>query len=152
MSSEEGTGAEVKTDRAGNAFYDFFSWGHVAMGVGIYVLSWFILSLTPVVGRSYLSFIITWVLCCWIWEVFENNIVYSWGIKYANRKDSVNNLLGDQFFVTLGAVIMWIVEIIVYGNYPTYWFYILGGIGLLICLIGFFISKAVHDKNFPAST
>jgi hypothetical protein len=152
MSGTEGTGAEVVTDRAGHAWVDFFSWGHVAMGIGLYTVSWFIVSLTAASGRSYLSFIITFVLGCWLWEEFENNVVYSWGLKYADKQDSLNNMLGDQFFVTIGAVIMWIVEIIIYGNDPTYWFYILGGIGLLICLIGFFISKAVHDKNYPPAS
>jgi hypothetical protein len=149
MSEDEGTNAEVG-DKTGHAWVDFFSWGHVAMGIGIYTVTWFIVSLTSAIGISYICFISTFVIGCWLWELFENNLVFSWGLKYADKQDSINNMLGDQFFVTIGAIIMWIVEIIIYGNYETYWLYIIAGIGLIICLIGFFISKAIHDKNSSA--
>ncbi|MBD3352149.1 MAG: hypothetical protein GF364_11735 [Candidatus Lokiarchaeota archaeon] len=149
MSDSESEESSESSSKIGRVWVDYFSWGHVAMGIGIYALVWFIVSFTSTSAISLYCFLITFIVGGWLWEVIENNLIWSWGMKFEDKQDSINNLLGDQFWVCLGAIIIWIVEIIIIGNYAVYWFYIVAGILLLICLIGFFISKAISEKNNP---
>ncbi|MHA1338592.1 MAG: DUF2585 family protein [Promethearchaeota archaeon] len=135
------------TSEVGRAWIDYFTWGHVAMGILFYTLTWFIVSLTPAIGRSYIAFIVTMIIGCWIWEVLENNVFLAWGIKFEDKKDSINNLLGDQMFVVVGAIVMWLFEIIIIGNYETYWFFIVAAIGLVVCLIGFLVGRAINKSK-----
>lgn len=135
------------TTRVGHAWIDYFTWGHIAMGLGIYPVSYLIVGLIIPVGVSAISMVVCAVLA-WLWEVFENNLMWSWGMKFENRKDSINNLLGDQMWVMLGAILMWIASIILIEfSIAFWWFYVLAAIGLLICLIGFLSSKAYHEKH-----
>ena len=137
----------VPASRVGRAWVDYFTWGHIAMGLGFFTVGYLIVSLFAPVFASCAALLIA-AITGWLWEVFENNLMWSWGMKFEDRKDSINNLLGDEMWVMFGAILMWIVSIIVLEVETAFWwFYVICAVGLLICLIGFFSSKAYHEKH-----
>jgi hypothetical protein len=145
-------------DYVGRSPWDFYSWGHIDMGI----FSFLMLSLIITVPSFYLGlsaqssiwwwliFVLTLMIGI-IWEILENSVLYYWGLRPGGL-DSAKNCLWDIIFVTLGGGIMWITQFIIMGilNQKGTWFYIVGMISffiILICyLIGFFITNENTKK------
>lgn len=137
-------------DTIGVTWFDYFSFGHIIMGIAAFIITYFIASLTStIIPYSLLGFVIAF-LFGWFWEVLENNFLWEIGKKFENKKDSLNNSLSDQMFVMIGAILIWIVQaIFIYVGIEIYWLYISALIAVIIFLILFFIVRAVHYKHHP---
>jgi len=141
-------------DEVGIAALDYFTWGHLFMGVLFFILLsllhiLFRYALNPASDFSkdpfpiWLAFLITLIIGI-VWEPFENFVLYSWGMKFENRQDSIFNALFDIIFVALAALIylvLWYL-IIKPGEiktaYITYLIYVLG---MVLMVIFHFVGK-----------
>ncbi|MFX1237541.1 MAG: hypothetical protein ACFFAS_13380 [Promethearchaeota archaeon] len=141
-------------DEVGITPIDYFSWGHIDMGIGSFIL----LSLINIVptliekAEEQINNIPWWLMIVIViiimicWELFENTVLYKFGAKFENRKDTLVNATWDVIFGIIGGFYMWIIKgalvnLIGVEMIPAY--FIVGIITFLICLIGFFIGRAI---------
>ncbi len=110
--------------------FDFFSFGHLAMGIVVFSLISLISTIRNlfdskhfIVQKSHwIWFFVGTIIFAVFWEVVENTLLVQWGLKHQNQLDSVINATADI---------------------------ILGGIGALICLIGgYLLYKKVKKHEF----
>ncbi len=127
---------------------DFFTWGHIAMGFGFFALLSFLHVYFKYVKQNekfpiWLAFLIT-VIIGIFWEFFENFVLWSWGLKFEGRQDSLLNASMDIIFVTLAAafyLLLWKLLIKpgeMKSAYITYTVYL---IGFILMLIFYFVGK-----------
>jgi len=130
------------TAEVGLSALDYFTWGHIAMGVGFFAL----LSLLHVYFKYarqsdkfpiWLALVIT-VIIGVFWEFFENILLFNWGMKFEDRQDSLLNASMDIIFVGLGAAVdllLWYL-LIKPGErksaYITYTIYLIGFILMIV--------------------
>jgi hypothetical protein len=117
----------------GRSPWDFYSWGHIAMGIA----SWLLLSLIITIFENYAgpdtSLLPWWSLMVFIlilalvWEVFENTLFFYWGWRPGGI-DSAQNCFWDIIFVLLGGAFMWLLKFIIMD--------LLGQRGLLFYTVG----------------
>jgi hypothetical protein len=143
--------AETK-DETGRAPWDYFSWGHVAMGIMSFLLLVLINIIPTYVDQALVYIIPYWLMlvltiCVGIgWEIIENTIFVKWGIKFENRRDSLINAFWDVLFVIIGALYVWIIKGIMVnliGVHLILEFYIVGIVSFIVILIAFFIGRAM---------
>ncbi|MBN1216352.1 MAG: hypothetical protein JXA99_13035 [Candidatus Lokiarchaeota archaeon] len=141
-------------DYVGRSAWDFYSWGHIAMGIGGYL----ILSLLITIPRQYMGipelipwwfvWILTILICGFLWELFENSLVYYWGWRNKGI-DSLLNSIWDIIFVSIASAVMWLFQYIIVDLLENRirWFYIVGIISFLIILIIYFIGYYITNQN-----
>ncbi len=143
------------TDDVGVSAIDYYSWGHVAMGIMVFILLSLINNVPSMVTNT-LIYIIPWwsmillaIVVAIVWEILENTLLVSIGVKFEGRRDSLANALWDVLFAIIGAIYLWILKGIlvnVFGvdNIPL--FYVVSLISFGFCLIcfgiGYVITKA----------
>ena len=144
--------AESKQE-VGRAPIDYFSWGHVDMGIAVFLL-WSMINLIPsaVVGDLidivpfWLSIVLTIVVAV-VWEILENTLFVDIGIKFEGRRDSLINSIWDIIFVIIGGLVMWGIKAIIVNlimqEAGIGVFYIVGIITFIAVLIAFFIGRAM---------
>ena len=88
-----------------------------------------------------------------IWEILENTIIYLWGWRHLNRRDSWVNAIWDIIFVCIGGAAMWLLQWILMDVFSVRgtWFYIGGLISFLIILIGYFIGFYITNERTKES-
>ncbi len=138
------------TAEVGLSAMDYFTWGHIAMGVGFFAL----LSLLHVYFKYvkqndkfpiWLPFLIT-VIIGVLWEIFENVLLYNLGMKFEDRRDSLLNASVDIVFVTLGAAVYLLLWSLLFkpgdmnSAIITYTIYL---VGFILMIILHFIGKAM---------
>jgi hypothetical protein len=144
------------TDEVSQHPIDYFSWGHVDIGVGIFLIislintipSWFeqtLVYLIPYWSLLVLSFVIGV-----IWEIVENTLLVKLQLKFEGRRDSLINAIWDIFFVCVGCVGMWIIKGLIVnlggtGLIPAY--YIVGVIIFITLIICFLIGRSLTHKK-----
>jgi len=127
---------------------DYFTWGHIAMGLGFFALLSFLHVYFKYIKQNdafpiWLAFLIT-VIIGIFWEFFENFVLWSWGLKFENRQDSLLNASMDIIFVTLAAafyLLLWKLLIKpgeMKSAYITYTVYL---IGFILMIIFYFVGK-----------
>lgn len=132
----------------GNSAMDFFTWGHIAMGFGFFALFSLLHGYFKYVKQNdkfpiWLAFLIT-VIIGIFWEFFENFVLWSWGLKFEGRQDSLLNASMDIIFVTLAAafyLLLWKLLIKpgeMKSAYITYAVYL---IGFILMLIFYFVGR-----------
>ena len=143
--------AETK-DETARAPWDYFSWGHVDMGIGSFLLLVLINIIPTYVDQALVYIIPYWVMlvltiCVGIvWEIVENTLLVHTGLKFENRRDSFVNAFWDVIFVSIGALYIWIVKgimINILGVHLILEFYIVGIVSFIVVLIAFFIGRAM---------
>lgn len=139
--------AEI-TAEVGISAMDFFTWGHIAMGFGFFALLSFLHVYAKYVKQNdkfpiWLAFLIT-VIIGIFWEFFENFVLWSWGLKFEGRQDSLLNASIDIIFVTLATafyLLLWKLLIKpgeMKSAYITYTVYL---IGFILMIIFYFVGK-----------
>jgi hypothetical protein len=89
---------------------DFFSFGHIIMGMIIYLLVIWLFSSIPFVQ---FGAIICAVIIGIIWEIIENTVFFAHGYKaFENHRDSVINSFMDVIFDLAGALIAFFIPIL----------------------------------------
>jgi hypothetical protein len=142
-----------KKDDVGRAPVDYFSWGHINMGIVTFLL-WSLCNLLPsaVVGTLlpivpfWFSIVLTIVVAV-VWEIMENTLFIDLGIKFEGKRDSLTNAIFDIIFVIVGGLVMWgiksLIVNVIMGVDGIVIFYIVGVITFVAVLIGFFIGRSM---------
>lgn len=140
-------------DHVGLSPFDYFSWGHIDMGVAFFLLFSLINTIPSLVDNALVYMIPYWwmlvavLLFAVVWEIFENIVLWQMGKKFENRKDSFFNALWDVLFVIIGGIAMWglkgILVNIIMGVAGIPIFYIIGVIVFGVILLAFFIGRAI---------
>jgi hypothetical protein len=144
--------AESK-EEVGRVAIDFFTWGHIDMGIAVFLL-WSLINLLPSAFEKTLMYIVPFwfsivltVGVAIIWEILENTLLYDKGVKFEGRRDSLKNAFWDVLFVIIGGLFMWGVKTLIVnfllGVDGIFIFYIVGGISFIVVVIAFFIGRAI---------
>ncbi|MBY8989971.1 MAG: hypothetical protein KGD58_04375 [Candidatus Lokiarchaeota archaeon] len=140
-------------DYVGRSPWDYYSWGHIAFGIGAFSIFSLMITLWELfIGPSGLAwyFILIFVIIVGVgWEIIENTILWKLGVKYENRKDSFINALFDILFVILGGLATWLLKWIimdVMGELGR-WFYLSAIILFVIILIAYFIGFFITNEK-----
>lgn len=101
-------------DYVGRSPLDFYSWGHIAFGIGAFSLFSLIITigelLTGPATIPWYSILIFVLIVAVGWEIIENTILWKLGLKYENRKDTFINAFFDILFVILGGLATWLLK------------------------------------------
>ncbi|MGQ4873613.1 MAG: hypothetical protein ACP6IY_06000 [Promethearchaeia archaeon] len=140
-------------DEVGRSPIDYFSWGHVDMGIATFLLLSLINTIPSLIDKTliyiipYFLMLILVLIVAIVWEILENTLLLEWGFKFEGRRDSFVNALWDIIFVIIGGLYMWIVKgilvNIIMGVKGIPIFYIIGIISFIVVLVAFFIGKAI---------
>jgi hypothetical protein len=137
-------------NEVGISFLDFYSVGHICMGIGIFLL-FSLLYTIPMGKEEGASQIILPLWAIWvitvavgiIWEIIENTIFFSLGIKFEHRLDSPANIVSDVLFVALGGGGMWVFAHLIFKYQKKPWpYYVLGILGLAAWIVVFLILRS----------
>ncbi|MFW9878620.1 MAG: hypothetical protein ACFFG0_36535 [Candidatus Thorarchaeota archaeon] len=159
MGSDESTPiVATSTAQTGKSPIDYFSWGHIDLGIGGFLLLSLINALPSYFEDKLIYFIPYWMMLALVivvaivWEILENTLFVTIGIKFEVRRDSFKNALWDIIFGITGGLATWILKGIlvnIYGvennNIPQYiiYYYIVGAISFIIFLVCFLIGRAI---------
>ena len=146
-----GVVAESK-DQTGRAPWDYFSWGHIDMGIMSFLLLVLINIIPSYVDQALVYIIPYWIMLVLtivvavVWELIENTIFIKMGIKFENRRDSLANAIWDIIFAIIGGAYVWgikgiLVNLIGVQLIPA--FYIVGIVSFIVVLIAFFIVRSI---------
>lgn len=136
----------------GRTAIDYFSWGHINMGIASYLLLSLINTIPSWVTQTKVDIIFWWVMLVLtivvgvVWEIIENTLFIKLGIKFENRRDSLVNATWDIIFAIIGGAYVWGIKglmVNLIGVYLIPAFYIVGIVSFIIILIAFFISRAM---------
>ncbi|MBY9007923.1 MAG: hypothetical protein KGD63_14370 [Candidatus Lokiarchaeota archaeon] len=141
-------------DYVGRSAWDFYSWGHMDMGIGGFL----IFSLFITIPEIFMSipglfpwwfvWLLTILFGGFLWEILENSLIYYLG--WRNRGiDSLINSIWDIIFVTVSSAVMLLFQFIIMDvlAYRTRWIYIVGIISFLIILIIYLIGFYITNQN-----
>ncbi|MBD3196981.1 MAG: hypothetical protein GF317_18150 [Candidatus Lokiarchaeota archaeon] len=125
-------------DEVGLSWFDFYSIGHICMGIGIFLLFSFLytIPMTKTEDRSQVHLPLwgIWLLTLLmgiIWEIVENVLFFELGIKFEGRKDSLQNVFTDILLVGVGGLLTWLFAHLVFKYHVKTWpYYVFGLIGL----------------------
>jgi hypothetical protein len=139
----------TSAENVGIAAFDFYSLGHIAMGVGIFLF--FSLFYTiPMRGkgnsRVLLPLWAVWIItvaCGILWEWVENSLFIDLGIKFEGRHDSLINIITDIIFVGIGGLGMWYLAHLIFekGKF-IFFYYIIGITGFLLWISIFIVLRS----------
>ncbi|MFB6246927.1 MAG: hypothetical protein ABEI74_05045 [Candidatus Pacearchaeota archaeon] len=131
--------------------FDYFSIGHIGMGVGIFLAFYLIYIYFWNKGFSEISKTSLWAIfgltfaAAIFWEVFENVLLLELGQKFKDRPDSIYNLVTDMIFVSLGAGIDFSLHRKL--KTPDNYRYFLYAAGILLGLIAFWFLFRILTLN-----
>ena len=144
-------------DYVGRSPWDYYSWGHIAFGIGAFsIFSLMITLWEHYIGPSSMPwyFILIFVIIVGIgWEIIENTILWKMGVKYENRKDTFINSFFDIVFVILGGLATWLLKWIVMDVMEELgrWFYLSAIVMFVIILIAYFIGFYITNEKTKKS-
>ena len=136
-------------NEVGVSFFDFFSFGHIAMGIGLFLFSYifiyyFLKKVNLKTSLSY-SFIFS-IVGEIVWELIENILFLKWGLKFGGRRDSIFNLSTDLIFVGAGAYLMLLLRIKFKTNKEIAKYCLFGLFIFLIFILFYFVSRYLTLK------
>ena len=130
----------------GVSFLDFYSFGHIAMGIGLFLffstLIYYFLKKVNLKTSLFCSLILS-IIGGIVWEIIENILFFKWGIKFEGRKDSIFNLATDLLFVGGGAYLMLLLRTKFKTNKEVPRYYIFGILTFLFFILAYFIFEYV---------
>ncbi len=140
-------------DEVSRAPWDYFSWGHIDMGIGSFLLL-SLINIIPTIMNQTKTDIINWwmmivvvIIIMVAWEIFENTVLYKFGAKFENRRDSLVNATWDIIFGIIGGMYMWIIKgslVNMIGIHMIPVYFIIGIVSFIACIIGFLIGRAIN--------
>ncbi|MFX1315430.1 MAG: hypothetical protein ACFE9T_06165 [Promethearchaeota archaeon] len=141
-------------DYVGRSPIDFYSWGHIDLGIGSFIIFSLIITVyqyfweQPATLEWYWIYIMV-IIVAIVWELFENIVLWRLGLKYEDRKDTVLNAFFDVVFVMTGAVVMWLFKWLIVDLMEERfrWFYLVGLISFVVILICYFIGYYITNEN-----
>ena len=140
-------------DYIGRSPWDFYSWGHIAFGIGAFSIFSLISTLWellfgPTLTLWYLILLFVLITAV-IWEIIENTILWRVGLKYENRKDTSINAFFDILFVLLGGLATWLLKWIIIDvmGERARWFYVSAICLFLLAVIAYFIGFYITNQK-----
>ncbi|MFW9950900.1 MAG: hypothetical protein ACFFKA_12345, partial [Candidatus Thorarchaeota archaeon] len=132
----------------GIAWLDFYSIGHIAFGVGVFLFFSLFYTVPKKHGKipifSLLFVFILTVIIAVLWEVVENTIFINMGWKFEGRADSWQNITSDIVFGCLGGLGSWLFCYLVFVKEKNIWlYYFFGILGFGLWLGVFIILRAL---------
>ena len=128
----------------GISFFDFYSFGHLGMGIGLFLffstLIYYFLKKVNLKTSLYYSLILS-IIGGIVWELIENVLFFKWGFKFESRIDSIFNLSTDLIFVSIGAYLMLLLRTKFKTNKEVIRYYVFGILTLLFFILAYFIFK-----------
>lgn len=144
-------------DYVGRSPWDYYSWGHIAFGIGAFSLLSLINTLSELlIGPAPLPWyvILLFVLgVAVIWEIIENTILWRVGLKYENRKDTFINAFFDIIFVGLGGMATWLLKWVIMNVMLERgrWFYVSALSVFFLAIIAYFIGFYITNEKTKKS-
>ncbi|MHA1988766.1 MAG: hypothetical protein ACW98D_19255 [Promethearchaeota archaeon] len=134
-------------NEVGQSVFDFFSFGHLAMGVVVFSLLSLISTIRNVfdpknfkVQKSHwMWFFIGTIIFAVFWEVVENTLILQWGLKHMNQQDSIINAIADIILGGISALIIWVFGYLLYEKVKKYKFLLFYGLTILSFVIFYVI-------------
>ena len=143
----------MDADYIGRSFFDFYSWGHIALGIASYLLLSLLITVPEALGGNALIhwwlIIVIVIIILFIWEFVENGILWALGWKFEDRQDSFANFLMDIIFGIIGAGAMWLSAWIVFdvrGALGRY-YYIFGACIFGLVIVAYLIGYAMYKSK-----
>ena len=135
----------LDADYVGRSPWDFYSWGHMALGIALFLLLSLLITIPEFLeGQGIIpwwSIIIIVLFLLLFWEFFENIVLWALGWKFEDRQDSFWNFLWDMIFGMATASVMWLFQWIIMEilEAPGRWFYVAGAISFGVVMLAYFI-------------
>ncbi|MFX1344375.1 MAG: DUF2585 family protein [Promethearchaeota archaeon] len=103
----------TSSSEVSKSIFDFFSFGHIAMGIVVFSLLSIISTIRnlfdpknfKVQKSHWLWFFVGTTIFAVFWDIMENSLLYQWGLKHQNQLDSVANAISDIILGAFGALI-----------------------------------------------
>ena len=135
-------------DEVGVSFFDFYSIGHVCLGIGVFLFFSFFYTIPKHKGEvpilSLLAVFLFTVIMLVVWELVENIVLIEIGLKFEGRADSWQNITTDILLGMVGGVGSWIYCYLIFEKDKNIWlYYIMGIIALSIWIIFFFVGRYI---------
>ncbi|HEY0089867.1 MAG TPA: hypothetical protein VGB37_13545 [Candidatus Lokiarchaeia archaeon] len=133
--------------------FDFYSWGHIALGIALFLLLSLLITVPEYLGQKALIpwwlIIIIVIFILLFWEFFENVILWRLGWKFESRQDSLVNFIWDMIFGISSALLTWLIKWIIMDVYNASgrWFYIAGALLFGIILVIYFIGYGIYKSK-----
>ncbi|KON26979.1 hypothetical protein AC481_06105 [miscellaneous Crenarchaeota group archaeon SMTZ-80] len=140
-------------DYVGRSPWDFYSWGHIALGIASFLLISLLITVPEALGGKGLIpwwlIIIIVLFILLFWEFFENVILWLLKWKFEERQDSFINFLWDVIFGMLGSLVMWLFQWIIMDLLGMLgrWFYIAGAISFGIIILAYLIGYSIYKSK-----
>jgi len=140
-------------DYVGRSPWDFYSWGHIALGIASFLLISLLITVPEALGGKGLIpwwlIIIIVLFILLFWEFFENVILWLLKWKFEERQDSFINFLWDVIFGMLGSLVMWLFQWIIMDLMGMLgrWFYIAGAISFGIIILAYLIGYSIYKSK-----
>ncbi len=142
-------------DYVGRSRWDFYSWGHLALGISSFLLLSLINTIPDWLYGPGVSIIPWWLIMVAIlfiallWEFIENVILWKMGMKFENRRDSFLNFLWDVILACIGGGIMWLCKWIIMdlSGLAGRRFYITGIGVFVLVIIAYLIGYLITNEN-----
>ena len=141
-------------DYVGRSPLDFYSWGHIAFGIGAFTIFSLIITIYELIFVTAAVMPWLWIIIFVIavgfgWEIIENTILWKLGVKFENRRDSLINAFFDILFVILGGLGTWLLKWIVMDVLGFFgrWFYISALVLFILVLIAYFIGFYITNEK-----
>ena len=114
----------------GQSVFDFFSFGHLAMGIVVFSLLSLISTLRNIFDPKHFKvqkshwmwFLVGTVIFAIFWEVVENTLILQWGLKHMNQADSIINAISDIVLGGVSALICVVIAYLLYEKVRKYEF------------------------------
>ena len=143
----------MDADYIGRSPWDFYSWGHIALGIASFLLLSLLITVPRALGGQALIpwwlIIIIVLLLLFLWECIENVILWALKWKFEDRQDTFVNLLWDIIFGMIGAGAMWLCEWIIFdvlGALGRY-YYIFGSIIFGLVIVAYLIGYSMYKSK-----
>ena len=143
----------LDADYVGRSPWDFYSWGHMALGIACFLLLSLFITVPEALGGQALFpwwLVIIFVLVILlVWEGFENIVLWALGWKFEDRQDSFLNFLWDMIFGMATAAVIWLFQWIIMDILGALgrWFYVAGAISFGVVLLAYFIGYSMYKSQ-----
>ncbi|MFW9989505.1 MAG: hypothetical protein ACFFC3_12695 [Candidatus Odinarchaeota archaeon] len=144
----------TKIDEVGISWFDFYSIGHICLGIGLFLFWSLFYTIPKKKGRvpifSLLFVFILTIICAIIWEFIEHIIFLDLGWKFENRADSWQNMTTDVILCAIGGLGTWLFAYIIFEkDKRVSGYYIFGIIGFGVWIGIFIILRYLTLHNSP---
>ncbi|MFX1571871.1 MAG: hypothetical protein ACFFB0_03910 [Promethearchaeota archaeon] len=144
----------TEIDEVGISWFDFYSIGHICLGVGLFLFFSLFYTIPKKKGAipifSLLFVFILTLTFSIIWEILENILFLNLGWKFEDRADSWRNITTDILLYAIGGLGTWFFAYLTFEKEKSaFAYYTFGFIGFGLWLGIFIIVRYFTFHNSP---